>query len=96
MALAGKAAVVGTVCTFAALTTGMLHWATKGYVRKLLLRKEDADGLKDDTLPDAGDVEVTVETLRLIGTTTTSRFLASDMDRAADGIGFKTFSAGGK
>ena len=58
LASSGKIAVASTVCAFAAATTAVLHWATKGYVRTLSIASSDYALMEAQTHPNPKDIQV--------------------------------------
>lgn len=58
MASASKIVVASTVCVFAAATTAVLHWATKGYVRTLAMSNHDYQLMENKTHPNPDSIEV--------------------------------------
>jgi hypothetical protein len=58
LASSGKIAVASTVCAFAAATTGVLHWATKGYVRTLSMEDIDYQLMVAQTHPNPKGIKV--------------------------------------
>eukprot|EP00730_Choanoeca_flexa_P014971 TRINITY_DN6742_c0_g1_i1.p1 TRINITY_DN6742_c0_g1~~TRINITY_DN6742_c0_g1_i1.p1 ORF type:complete len:202 (+),score=31.00 TRINITY_DN6742_c0_g1_i1:3-608(+) len=91
LASSSKIVVASTVCVFAAATTAVLHWATKGYIRTLTMKASDYDQVLNKSHPDPKMIELTAETLTLLGLRKHTSFTVGDIQVATDSIGFKTF-----
>eukprot|EP00055_Hartaetosiga_balthica_P005037 m.14141 g.14141 ORF g.14141 m.14141 type:complete len:225 (-) comp4262_c0_seq2:192-866(-) len=96
MAMASKIAVTGTVCTFAAVTTAVLHWVTKAYVRSISVSESDAKKIALGNVSDVSKIRLEVETLSFFAMPVRTTFFPQEIVYPLDATVFTSFLVHGR
>eukprot|EP00039_Didymoeca_costata_P000980 m.48623 g.48623 ORF g.48623 m.48623 type:complete len:222 (+) comp10574_c0_seq3:145-810(+) len=97
MPLAAKLAFGGTISLFAISTTGVMHYATKTYIRKITCSESDLEAIDSaNNVAALDNVELTVETLTLLSRPLRSTFPISALHFPEYPVAFVSFEVTGR